>query len=275
MSDYMTDAKLSYCAPADFLDFVPSANFSEEHINYMNSFNNLTQREMVKDFLTNCQFRQEYWIKGGRKMSNAEREQEILTSQICLVSDAPFSFSVERHARKATLAKDIYGPIMQQLQRRKPTPIKSLLEDINSNHQLNFSTLVEAICVLHGLGEITVVEPDHEASNLKDNAMQMNRHLINALCAGYENSHLVSPMTKSGILLDTVQQIFVEGFLLGLSTQEELASFAWGILKIRGKRLMRNSEILVEEKDNIEELEQRADKFLSTKIEHLRAYEII
>lgn len=275
MSGYLSDAKLTYCAPADLIDLVPSANFSQDQISYLNNINSIIRRETVKDFLTNGQFRQEYWIKGGRKISNDEQEKQILNTSICLINDSPFPYYVERHGRKADLSREVYKPILDILENRKAIKIQKIFNELKKTLNCTLATVTEAVCVLHGGEFVTVVPNDKLEPRLKSNAAKMNEYLINATLSSYDNSYLVSPATRSAVKMDIIQQLFFKAFTSGQSSIEKLTDFAWSVLKAKRQAIMHDGKVLKTEEENIKELKKRADEFLSNRVQHLKAYEMI
>lgn len=275
MHNIMDSAKLTFGAPADLLDVVPSINFSTNQSEYLNSITNNIQKETAKDFITNCQFRQEYWVKGLRKLSTDEQERDILNTHVCLINNGEFPYSITRHARKANLSREIYEPILSIMSDRKPHKIGSIVDHLNKNLSLTWNTVTEAMCVLHGAGFITAVQNIETTSEMRSSANKINKHLIEASRAGYEITHLLSPRTASGILFDTVTQLFIDGFLNDKKSPKALSDFAWITLKAKGQRLLKDGKALSTESENLSELAKRAEEFLKHRVSMLQAYEIL
>ena len=103
----------------------------------------------------------------------------------------------------------------------------------------------------------------------------MNSHLIETTIAGYDNSFLVSPRTLTGIKMDFIQQLFYQSYLRGHTTKKQLSDHAWQILKSKGQGIVQDGDVLTTEQQNLEELEKRAANFLTTKVTHLKSYQML
>ena len=273
--ELVSDAKVNFGAPAEFLDHVPTANFTSKQIDFLSNIKSLPRREMAKDILVNQVFRKDYWVKGARKLSPEEQRSALLSTFVCLNTDAEFQYTFARNAREVNLDRQIYEAVLSNLSDYKPHKIEDLQSCINKDEAGSFNMLLEVICVLHGCGFVAITLEDVSDGAVKK-TQKLNRWLIDKISPEANYKHICSPTTGAAIALDWVGQLFAYAIMDGHSTSDQLGDFAWQRLKLDGRRLQRNGEVIDDEEGNLKELQKRASIFLDEgKFKLLKAHKVL
>ncbi|MER9408695.1 MULTISPECIES: hypothetical protein [unclassified Mesorhizobium] len=90
-----------------------------------------------------------------------------------------------------------------------------------------------------------------------------------------ELTHLASPVTRGGIFVPHVYQMFMLALEQGKQSAEDLADFVWEFLDSVGERLVRNGQRVEEKDENIKEFTTMANAFLTRKRPLLQALAVM
>jgi hypothetical protein len=88
VADWLSQAKLSFCASADLLSHVDEIHLTREWKELLGAIKHATLRESVRDYLLAQQFRRDIFIKGGRAMLPPEQFERIRAQGFVLTTVA-------------------------------------------------------------------------------------------------------------------------------------------------------------------------------------------
>ena len=73
MWQYLSEARLSFAASANFLEHHDGINFTADQQKLLNDIKHPILKESVRDYMVNQQFRKDIWVKGARPMPLNEK----------------------------------------------------------------------------------------------------------------------------------------------------------------------------------------------------------
>jgi SAM-dependent methyltransferase len=109
-------AKLEWVASAQLLENFSPLMLPQEARDTAARFDDPLMRELIKDmFLTRC-LRQDVFVRGARRLSNAERDAALGEVMLALCCDAEqFAWDFEVPSGKATFGREFFAPIVAAL----------------------------------------------------------------------------------------------------------------------------------------------------------------
>jgi SAM-dependent methyltransferase len=250
VADELSEAKLSFVGSAALLDNLDVVNFTTEQQNFLQSIDDRTERETLRDFLLNQQFRRDVFIKGAVPLTPDESRTRWLKTRFVLSTlRETVPLKVTGALGEAELQEAVYQPILDGLADGART-VEQLLEDPKVA-EVGWDRMLQAFLVLVGSGHLQpalnpVADADRAASTKSFNLAVMNkaRSTDDLQC-------LASPLTGGSISLDRFSRLFQ---LAKETGHDDVPIFTWDLLKDSGVKLQRNDETLESDAENLEEL---------------------
>ena len=275
MAKWLEPTKLQFACSANMLEYVEGININAEQKAILTEIPDTMFQQTVRDFITNQQFRKDYWVKGIRKLSALEQAENLRKLKFILVLPASeISLKVKGALGEANLNEAIYTPIITFLADYK---IKTFAEIENAlkDKDISFNQLLQAILVLSGNGAIMPAQENKIVTQAKKLTDKLNLHLINLSRGSNNINYLASPVTGGGILLSRFQQLFLQAYLNGQKLPSEWAAYTWGLLAYQGEFIIKEGNKLETKEENITELNAQAQAFHDHKLIILKALQII
>ena len=193
MAKWLEPTKLQFACSANMLEYVEGININAEQKAILTEIPDTMFQQTVRDFITNQQFRKDYWVKGIRKLSALEQAENLRKLKFILVLPASeISLKVKGALGEANLNEAIYTPIITFLADYK---IKTFadIENALKDKDISFNQLLQAILVLSGNGAIMPAQENKIVTQAKKLTDKLNQHLIN-LSRGSNNRHSAPPL---------------------------------------------------------------------------------
>lgn len=250
----LAEAKLSFAASAHIADHLDMVNFDEPKRAFLNGIEDPLFRETMRDYLLNPQFRRDIFVKGPTRLSQPEQTELLNALGFALTTPrdrVPLKMTFP--VGEMTLGADIYNPLLDQLAagaRSVASLSKALVP-----HTLSAAQLIQALTVLSASGHVAPAGVVEEAVVARTAAL--NRAIAGRNRHGHELAFLASPVLRSGIPVDRIDQIF----LLARAEQTDPVAFAWKSLQALGQRLVKDGKTLETAEDNQAELRARLIAF--------------
>jgi len=268
---WLETAKLQFACSAHPLDHVEAFSMTKDQQDFVKSIGDQTLRESVRDFMTNQQFRRDYWVKGTRKLNAIERMELLYEQKVILVTErSSISLKVTGPAGEAQLNENVYGPLLNLMADHKPRTlgqIEAALKDKN----IDFNQVLQSALVLAGLGYFSAVQSDSVIAKVRKNTEKVNSYIMRKARGDNEVAFLASPVTGGGVSVVKFQQLFVLAYLQGKKQPTEWASFVWNIVKAQGRKLIKDGKTLETEEENLAELLDQANHFSQKRLPILKA----
>jgi SAM-dependent methyltransferase len=112
----LAGAKLEWVASAQLLENFTPLMLDDKARAVLSGFDDPAMRELVKDmFLTRC-LRQDVFVRGARRLTNAERDAALGEVTLALLSqEDQFAWEFEVPVGQATIERNFFGPIVAAL----------------------------------------------------------------------------------------------------------------------------------------------------------------
>jgi SAM-dependent methyltransferase len=275
MAESLEFAKLDFAGSANYLSHIDAVNMTEEQNQFLSDIPDLVFRQSVRDFMLNQQFRQDYWVKGARKIPFFDNIDILKAEKVILTTLRPnISLKIDSPLGEANLNEEIHNPILDVLDGHKVVTIGKILEDTKAKN-LNLGLIVEAIMTMIHLGHVMSVQQEEANAPAIKSCNKLNLHLMNlARNNAADQQSLASPLTGGGFIVSRLEQIFLLAYINGIKTPEQMADFTWQPLAFKGEKVLKDGIPLETPEENIENLTAKAKEFIEQRLEILKALQI-
>ena len=237
-------AKLTYACSGTYTEHVNALNLTDEQVALLDGIPDLVMRETARDFMTNQQFRRDYWIKGARKLTPQERAERLRQQRVILCKPPKDVTLDATGARgKAILAEKIYTPILNLMGDHKIRTIGEITDSLASEG-INLSQCVEAAVILCSKNALCAAQDEDTIERSIPSALRLNSQILKLTLAGEPINFLASPVTGGGVYIDRVQQLFLNGKQRNCQDTEALAEFASSVLASNGQYVVKEGKTL-------------------------------
>ena len=265
MAELMAGAKLQYAGPADFLSTVNPVNLTDEQQEFLNKIPDLNFRESTRDFITNAQFRKDYWIKGPTRLSATEQSNVLRDQALILVTHhTDVDLKVSGPLGELNLSTEIYKPLIELLSNHKPKKIREIEADLVGDEiagtKMKWDQLIQAITVLMGKGNLRLVQetptkPAHQRVKM------LNQHILAKAWNDSDITALASPVLGGGLGVTRIDQLLVDVAISGNHSVDSAVEIIWKTLKAQGTRFIEDGKELMADEENMALLRSRAEVF--------------
>jgi SAM-dependent methyltransferase len=275
MAASLAPARLTFACSANYLDHIDALNLTTDQHRFLAEIADPMFRQTVRDFIVNQQFRRDYWIKGGRRLSSLEQAEALRKLRVMLLSTprSEIGLTVQGAVGQRELNASVYNPFLDTLADHRPRTLGEIEEALVSTG-LRLPAIYEAVMVLAGRGDIAVVQDDEVQANARASTDRLNRYICDKSRGGGELSVLASPVTGGGIVIPRFDQLFLLGRGHGHDGADALARFTWDVLNAQGQRVAKDGKPLETPEENLAELAAQATNFLDRRLPVLQALQL-
>lgn len=275
MGEWLSPAKLNFACSVHLLDHINVLNLTNEQQDFLNNIPDAMFRESVRDFIVNQQFRRDYWIKGGRKISSMEQiELTRAIKLIMIVQREDALMEVNGALGKAMLNGAVYEPILDFMADLK---IKSIgqIEEALKSRGVALTQIMQAIMILVSTGQIALVQDESAIAKAKKQTDKLNQYLLRKTFSSEEINFLASPVTGGGVAVGRFQQLFILALIKGKRNMDDCIQFAWQVIATQGQKIIKDEKLLQSEQENLEELTKLAKTFFEKQLNVLKALQVL
>ncbi len=274
LAESLTGAKLTFVASADPLERVTALHLTSAQQAALTEIPDAVFREAVRDFMVNRLFRRDYWIKGPRRLSAAERLEAIRQQRIMLTTHRPdVGRTVSGGLGGGDMAANIFEPLLDALADHAPRTVGQIA-DAMEPRGLRFGQVYEALTVLEGKRDVFPVQDDAAQTVAEPRTEKLNRYIIDKSRSNPEWLVLASPVTGGGVPVPRAQQLFLLALANGRKTPDEWAQTAWQVYSTQKEGVVKDGKPLKTAEENVAELTARAHEFAAERLPILRALQI-
>jgi len=221
MADWLEPAKLQYACSAHYLDHIDALNLSADQQALLQEIPDPMFRESVRDFITNQQFRRDFWVKGARKLSALDQAEALRRERVILTVDREdVSLKVSGSLGEANMSEAVYGPILDVLSDHKPRTLGQIEQAVRGK-EVSFPQILQAVMVLTGAGHLSAAQEDGVVGKAKKHTDRLNTHLCHKARGSGDVAFLASPVTGGGVSVSRFQQIFIAAIAQGKKQPNE------------------------------------------------------
>ncbi len=274
-ADLLESAKLSYATSAEYTDTVPVLNYTAESGKAFEGVNDYRLRELLYDLIVNRNFRQDYWVKGPRRLSPSTRLKAIADMKVCLRTPREdIKLEAGTDTLKVTLSEDVYNPILDMLDGYKHCPIGDIIERCRED-KISETRVIQAIGILRSKGDLCFVRPESEVEGFSQQVCNLNTHIVNRACDDSLLPYLVSPYASDVVPLTKVEQLFVKFSNEGIVDPSQAVKKVLQEYSSIGAKLMKGGKVLGDGAESLQHLETIAKIYIDKKLPMLRSLGIV
>ena len=265
--EWLTESKLQYATSAHFADQVDAINLNQEQIKFLNEIHDPAFKEQVRDFITNAQFRRDYWVKGMRKIETIERIDALRALRfVSLQPVEDFKFTVGGNLGEANLNEPAYKPVLDLMADGK---IRTLGQIEQEAKIPNIAQAAQMMTILAAKGTLGIAQDESTISKSKKSAIRLNQQITRISRTSNDLGAWASPVTGGGIAISRFHQLFLDAYARGTKSTSEYADEVWQLLLRQGQRLLKDGKPISDDEGNKAELNRQANEFQK---KHLPVY---
>ncbi|MFZ9813503.1 MAG: methyltransferase regulatory domain-containing protein, partial [Burkholderiaceae bacterium] len=244
LAQCLAPAKVQYACSANYLDAIDAVNLTAEQQAFLKEIPDPMFEQTVRDFMTNQQFRRDYWVKGARRLSAFEQAQALRDQRVLLTTPRDeVALKVTGALGEASLNEPVYGPVLQALADHQVKTIAQV-EKLVADSQVSFGQLLQAVHVLMAAGHIASVQAEATITAASTSSKALNRHIQQKSLGTADLSYLASPVTGGGIVVGRFAQLFISALAVGKNSTADWAQHVWQILSAQGQRIIKEGNTL-------------------------------
>jgi len=271
MAKWLEPAKLTFACSAHYMDHIDAVNLTQDQQVFLREIPDTLFRETVRDYMVNQQFRRDYWVRGGRKLTPLELMDVLRRQRFVLAAPRKgIELKVKGALGEVEPTAAIYDPILDLLADNQPRTLGQLEQSLKEKN-INFAQLREAAIILCGSGYLHPAQEDKQIARAKSHTERLNNFLIDKSRSSNDVTHLASPVTGGGIAVPRFNQMFLKARALGKKSPAEWAEVTWQILASQGQRILKDGVALESPQANLDELTGQAASFAETTLPCLKA----
>lgn len=274
MLNSLESAKVGYASSANYIDQIEGINYTEDQRTFIQTVPDAMLRESVKDFMTNAQFRKDYWIKGVRKQSLFDQTNRFKDESIILCTKKEtVPLTVPCALGEANLAANVYNVVLDSIGDYKEHKIGDVFESVKSEIK-TFPQLAEVIITLAHSGHINTVQKNPSVRCV-ESSQSLNSHIMNLSKSTSDQAFLASAVTGGGIPVSRLEQLYLLATKSGNQSAQEISEFVWEILEAQNQRVLKEGKTIEGIEENKGELRSQIDTFLEDRLEILQNLKVV
>ena len=274
VANQLAQAKLSFAASANLIDHNDGVNLTGDQQKLMNDIKHPVLRELVRDYMTNQQFRKDIWVKGPRPLMAVNQVAQFKSqSYVLLTPVEDVSLTIKGNLGETKLQEEVFKPVLEFLASRSFAP-KTGTEIAEGLPKLNLAQIAQALVLLSGIGHVSPTQTVAQVKAAQASSDALNAKLISISEYSTDINYLASPLIGGAVGVNRFQQLFLKSIKLGRKLTEEWAADAWQTLNVQGQRLMKEGKTLENPGDNIAELQSLAKEFSAKRLPILKALRV-
>ena len=260
-------AGLSFLSSSHFIDHIPAFSFDASQYEFLSKIQDSTERQLTIDYITNRQFRREYWVKeeGLQALEVNLTKFSDDTHFVQIVPDTAIKLSIKADATSISLSRSFYEPFCACFSGTR-SPAFSELVSRMSHHGADRRQVGEAVGIFLACGYIEVAV-ERVSDECQQRTLSLNNYLIQLSLSNLDIKFLASTKTQGGVYLPRLHLLF-----LSLDKHEKKQAQLEQVLSLfeRNQEVLRDSKgEVVSSGDLVAEISNQYDDFTS---EHLPRY---
>ncbi len=277
VAEMLADAKLDFACTGsliDALDELESVNMPEEAREFLLSIHHPLMREELRDFCLMRQFRGDISVRGLRPILQKERVRRLLAQEYVLLRrDSSNELEVTGSHKKIIVKTSLTEPIFSHLRADsyRPKDFRSL---VGGDSGMKEEVLVGIVLAMTHSDVIAPCQDAETTARAIPFCRALNRRICAGSLYGQTINVLASPLTGRGQKFDRISQLMLHYFWENQSDRD-LARHVWKTLDSQNQTLVVGGKALPDEKENMEELKRREEKFKNEDLPLMETLKIV
>lgn len=276
MARWLEPAKLNFACPAQTVQLIAHLHLSPAQQSLLDSLPDDDEhlRQATRDILCNTAWRADYWVKGPRQLNPRERDRLLDAQRLALLKPADsIDLLLDGAADDIALNPQAVQPILQALAHHKPMTLEELEQALPQGSHTP-AQILEAVLLLSGKGELTLLQDPPAVRQSKPATAKLNHYIMNQSRTSADFGWLASPASGSAVPVNRIEQLFLLAASEGSQHPREWAQFAWMQLQSLGQRLAKDGQVIADEQENLNELLNQATHFNTQRLPILRTLQV-
>jgi SAM-dependent methyltransferase len=275
MAKWLNSSKLNYATSAHYLDHVDVINLTQEQKQFIDEIHDPIFKATVRDYTINQQFRRDYWVKGGLKISTYERSDLIKKQRLVLVIlRQNIVLEVNGFLGAATLSEQVYNPILDVFADFQVKTIEQIETAVRGT-SITFQDVWQAIVILVGKGVLAPAQDSVDIAKITPQTEKFNLHVMNLAINSGNMGYLASPVTGGGISVSRFGLLFLLARIQGKNRPNDWANFVLQILVAQNQKLIKEGKTLETLEENLAEILANANTFAVEQLPVLQGLGIV
>ena len=261
VAERLASARMTHACSANFLERLDWLNLTPAQSDFLAEIPDAHFRESVRDFMTNQQFRRDYWIKGPRRLNAYDRNEALRETRVVLmVPRSAVPLKVGGALGQASMNPAVYEPILQYLSDQKAHRIAEVEQEVAAAG-VTFAQVIEAVMTLAGTGHLAPAQTESEVRAAAAPAAALNEALCRQARGSSEISVLASPLIGGAVAVNRFSQLFLHARNQGHAEPVQWAREVQSILEAQGQKLLRDGVALDPGEPTLALLTEQAAQF--------------
>jgi hypothetical protein len=232
-------------------------------------------RENVRDLMIARSFRNDYWLKGARRLTETEsaaalrHQRFVLTRQRAEVSAKAAGVLGQRE-----VAQSIREPILDVLGDHRPRTLEEIERAMNGRgvHALH---VFEVLRTLNETGSVALAQDEETIDAARQRTNKLNAFLCERARHRGDACFVASPVTGGARLMDRHALFFLSAIYQGKTTVTELAAHAAPMFDAAGMAISVEGKNSLSADHRFAGLGSLASTFLEKEVPILKALQIV
>ncbi len=228
----LAPAGVGYVCAADYSDHLEAAGWSASQRSLIEEADDAGLRETVRDMIANQRFRRDYWVRGAKRLSAAERTEALRLQRVIAVAhplDFPFKVKAALALSLVEPGEAVCGSVIERLADGKAWSLGQIEQALQPKG-ISIGQIAQAVVLIASNGLIEAAQEDATTARVRSRTDRLNAHLI-AQAGTSDNVHaLASPVTGGGIHASRKELLFLAEVLQGRRRPDDWAGHAAKVL---------------------------------------------
>jgi hypothetical protein len=238
MAEWLAPAKLDYACSARFFDTVDQWNLNTEQQAVLTGIPDPMFRETVRDFMMNRRFRKDYWVKGARTLTTAEKAEGIRRQRVVLICPRPLvNVKGEGTLGRFTPPAGVSEAILELLADHRPHSILQIERGVK-DQGIGLLKILEVLMTLMESSALSTVQDDSITRSARKQTDKLNAHLSDKALTRVTQGVFASPVTGGALVYEErLLHLFWHAMSKGRKQPAELAAHAAQLLNTEGAQI--------------------------------------
>lgn len=201
VAEFLEPVELSFACDGRFGEHLVSLHLDERQRSFLGQMGDPAVAETAQDFIRLRSERNDYWIRGAKKISPGDRLEILKETGVCLLRSAEEEdYLVEGTLGPVRYERENAGKALAALNLKGPMRIGDLHGELGGN--CDFESLLNLIAAYLDKGTMSVCLTDTPSSRACTLAENFNKYHLDGH-SGENITVLVSPVAQTGMQLST------------------------------------------------------------------------
>ena len=229
LKEVLEPAGLQFACSANLIDHFSDIYLNQDQIDFLNSIDDISMRESMKDSIINQQFRADYWVKDPQPLTPADKDAALKGIRVLLQKDIQnITLEFMTYMGTASLHETICDPILAILSDYSPHSLYDIHKAVK-DQGITLHQVLRVIAILISKEDLALANSDEVIEQVRHTCERLNTYLLARGTIADDVNYMVSPLTGGGVLVPNVEQLYLVGRRRKLPDPVSWMKFAWDV----------------------------------------------